>query len=88
MFTNPPRVPALAIVVQALTPYVGPTMAGASVRGICERLGLDPATLHGNQLEKLLQALEPGLDVYVGKEKARRVVSEVRAAVAALGGSR
>ena len=58
------------------------------MRGICERLGLDTATLQGDHLEKLLQAIEPGLDVYVGKEKARRVVSEIRAAVAGMGGSR
>ena len=89
MFTiPPPGEPALAIVVRALSPYIGPTMASASVRGLCEKHGLDTAKLHGAHLDKLLDALAPGLDVYVGKETARKVVAEIRAAVGALEGPR
>jgi hypothetical protein len=88
MPTVPPKEHALAIVVRALSPYVGPTMAGASVRGLCEKLGLDADHLPHDHLERLLDAIAPGLDVYVGREKARAVVSEIRAAVGAQEGHR
>ena len=84
----PPKEQALAIVVRALSPYVGPTMAGASVRGLCEKLGLDVDHLPPEHLEQLLEAIAPGLDVYVGREKARAVVSAIRVAVSAQDGHR
>jgi hypothetical protein len=83
-----PKEQALAIIVRALSPYVGATMAGASVRGICERLGLDATHIHRDHLQRLLDALAPGLDVYVGKERARALVREIWTAMDALEGQK
>jgi hypothetical protein len=73
------------ILVRALSPYVGPTMAGASVRGLVERLGFG-GSLARSQVEHIVDALAPGLHVYVGKQKAQAVVREVWIALDALGG--
>jgi hypothetical protein len=75
----------LAIVVHALSPYVGATMAGASVRGLCQKLALEGARLDRSQVEKLINALAPGIHVFVGKEKALALVHEMWTALDALG---
>ena len=76
----------IAILVRALSPYVGATMASASVRGLCEKLRLESAKVGRREVEGLLDALAPGLHVYIGKEKARTVVTEIWTALDALGG--
>jgi hypothetical protein len=81
VFTSAARERVITIVVAAISPYVGATMAGASVRGFCTRLGLDGPALDRAQVTRLLDALAPGLDVYVGKEKAAIVVREIWAAL-------
>ena len=77
VFISAARERVITIVVSAISPYVGATMAGASVRGFCNRLGLDALVLDHAQVTRLLDALAPGLDVYVGKEKAAIVVREI-----------
>ena len=88
MFTTATRDQVLAILVRALSPYVGATMASASVRGLYQKLDLDGAHLGRAQIEKLIDALAPGLHVYIGKEKAQAVVGEIWAAIDALGAGR
>lgn len=73
------------ILVRALSPYVGPTMARASVRGLVERLAFG-GQLARPQVELLIDTLAPGLHVYVGKQKAQAVVREMWVALDALGG--
>ena len=77
MFVSAAKDRVLAIIAGILSPYVGATMAGASVRGISQRLGLDQPRLDRNQVGLLLEALGPGLDVYIGKDKARIVVLDI-----------
>ena len=77
MFTSAARERVVVVVVGAITPYVGATMAGASVRGFCTRLGLDVPVLDRAQVTRLLDALAPGLDVYVGKDKTTIIVREI-----------
>ena len=88
MLTTATREHVLAIVVHALSPYVGATMAGASVRGLCQKLALEGARLDRSQVEKLIDALAPGVHVFVGKEKARALVHEIWTALDAPGGPR
>ena len=85
MFTSAARERVVTIVVATISPYVGATMAGASVRGFCTRLGLDVPVLDRAQVTRLLEALAPGLDVYVGKEKATIVVRDIWSALELLG---
>ncbi len=77
MFTSAARERVVTLVVGAIAPYVGATMAGASVRGFCTRLGLDVPVLDRDQVTRLLEALAPGLDVYVGKDKGAIILREI-----------
>jgi hypothetical protein len=86
VFTTAAKDQVIAILVRALSPYVGATMASASVRGLCEKLRLDGAKLGRPEVEGLVDALAPGLHVYIGKEKARGVVQQIWTAMDELGG--
>jgi hypothetical protein len=85
VFTTATKDQVTAIVVRALAPYVGATMASASVRGLCERLRLGDTKLGRAEVQGLIDALAPGLHVYVGKEKARTVIEQVWTAMDELG---
>jgi hypothetical protein len=62
----------------ALAPYIGATMAGASLRGHCEKLGIGEADVSEAQVEALISAITPGLHVFVGEQKTLEVVQEIR----------
>jgi hypothetical protein len=70
----------IEVVVAALAPYLGTNMARAAVNGQQTKLGLSPA-LDGTDLDRLLDALMPGLGVFVGRDKTRVVADEIRRAV-------
>ena len=72
----------LAVVTRELTPYVGATMAAASVRAHCEKLGLSAETLSPEQVEALLLRLSQGLAVFVGREKAASILGTIRQSLA------
>ncbi|MGZ3474758.1 MAG: hypothetical protein ACXWUG_11090 [Polyangiales bacterium] len=67
----------LEIVVRELSPLVGPAMAQASVNGLCTKLGL-ASHVDAPQIEALLGAIEPGLNVFVGRAKARDAMAKIR----------
>jgi hypothetical protein len=67
---------AVHVVVEVLAPYLGGNMARAAVRGQASKLGLSP-TLDGSDLDRLLEALAPGLAVFVGREKTRALTAEI-----------
>jgi hypothetical protein len=75
----------IAVLVQALSPYIGAAMASASARGLCERLALG-GSLSRAEVARLIEALEPGLHVFAGKERTRVVIDEIWRAIDALGG--
>jgi hypothetical protein len=77
----------IAILVRAFSPYVGATMAGASARGVCERCAPDMASIDHARVTAIFAELEPGLHVFIGKEKTQQVVHELWVAIRALGGS-
>ncbi len=77
MFTSAARERVVTTIVGVISPYVGATMAGASVRGFCTRLGLDVPHLDRAQVTRLLESIAPALDVYIGKDKAAVAVREI-----------
>jgi hypothetical protein len=76
------RINALARIVEVLSPYLGATMAEASTRAQCEKLGIEGATLSDEQLEALLAKLKGGLVVFVGREQTAGIVEKIRGALA------
>jgi hypothetical protein len=75
----------LAVFVRVLGPYIGASLASASVRGHCEKLGLGDM-IDRSDVERLVLALSPGLNVFVGRHKAESIVSELHAALSILEG--
>lgn len=61
-----------------LAPYMGATMAGASLRGHCEKLRVGEREVSNDEIDALLAAMRPGLHVFVGEEKTSQIVREMR----------
>ena len=61
------REAALLRIVTVLQPYLGATMAAASTRAHCEKLGIAPGPISVEQVEALLAKLKGGLSVFVGR---------------------
>jgi hypothetical protein len=76
----------IAVLVSALSPYIGAAMASASARGLCERLALGDGLLSRAEVARLIDALAPGLHVFAGKERTRVVIDQIWSAIDALGG--
>ena len=68
-----------------LSPYLGETMARASVRAHCQKLGLLGSELDDEQIGTLVGKLHSGLNVFVGREKSGRIVEEMMKAIETLG---
>jgi hypothetical protein len=75
------RSAVLAEIVKRLSPYLGATMAEASARAQCEKLGFVSQAISGAQAETLLGKLGAGLAVFVGREKSATVMRELRDAL-------
>jgi hypothetical protein len=69
------------VVVDVLTPYIGETMARSATEAHCRKLGFDDGNLPAEQLDQLLGKLAGGLNIFLGREKSRVVISEVRSAL-------
>lgn len=68
----------VATIVRVLSPHLGESMARASTRGVCEKLGLRGETLSPEETSALVTKLASGLRVFVGREKAEQAVEEIR----------
>ena len=79
------RLAAVAHIVNVLAPYLGPTMAEASARVQCEKLGITGEAISAAQVEALIAKLASGLAVFVGRDTATTVVGEIRGRLAAHG---
>jgi hypothetical protein len=69
-------------IVAVLQPYLGATMAAASARAHCEKLGIGAGDISNEQLDALLAKLRGGLAVFVGREQAGRIMDEIRGSLA------
>jgi len=74
------------IVTEGLAPYVGATMASASVNGHLEKLGVSSGAVPPEQVETLLSWLAPGLSVFIGPVRGAEIVDEIRGALSKAGG--
>lgn len=72
-----------ARIVTVLSPYLGETMAEASIRAHGQKLGIEGATLSASQLEALLAKLRGGLAVFVGREQTAAIVEKIRSSLGA-----
>lgn len=77
---------AVHTIVRVVSPYVGETMARSATQAHCQKLGIG-TDIGPEQLEALLSRLGSGLNIFLGREKASRVVDELRQAMAAGGSS-
>jgi len=64
-------------IARILSPYLGQTMARASVRAHYQRLGLVGSRLDDDQVSTLVQKIHAGLNVFVGREKSARIVEDL-----------
>jgi hypothetical protein len=80
------RARALEVVERAIAPFVGETLARASTRAHCERLGLTGTSVSPAALETVLEQVAKGMRVFVGSRQTAEVMDRIRADVARLGG--
>ena len=64
-------------VIMGLSPFLGRSIAQASVRGHVTKLGI-VGRPSDDELGNLLLALTPGLNVFLGRIKAGAVISSLR----------
>jgi hypothetical protein len=72
---------AFDVIARVLVPYLGDAMARAALHVNRQKLGLLGPKLSDAELERLLEALTPGLHVFVGHEVTARLLGEVREAL-------
>jgi hypothetical protein len=77
----------IAAMTHVLAPVLGESMARASAQAHGARLALASGRISTEQADALVGKLNSGLIVFVGRERATVLASEMRAAVAALGGT-
>ena len=75
---------AQQIIMRALVPHVGETMARAATVAQCRRLEIPEPTMSAADAERLLQALSNGLNVLVGKKRSAEAVRAAWEALAEL----
>ncbi len=81
MPSPPRREQVLTTIVRVLGPYVGANMASAATRMHCDKLGLDGTRLEPEEIDRLLDALAPGLHVFIGKKKTEEAMYDIRKAL-------
>jgi hypothetical protein len=81
------RAEVLEALTAVLSPYLGETMARASARTHCEKLGIQGKVISATEADALLGKLSTGLNVFIGRERAAAVLEEMKRAVAARGGA-
>jgi hypothetical protein len=91
-FDKPPAAPYLRhgmttretidSVVKVLGPYIGETMARSATEAHCQKLGIaDGGAVSSEQLETLLGKLGGGLNIFLGRDKSKTAIGEVRDAL-------
>jgi hypothetical protein len=73
-------------IVTAVAPFLGENMARAATRDQCRKLGLEGGELDPEQVDGLLTRIGKGLNLFVGREQAARLVEKLRRDLSAQGG--
>jgi len=76
---------ATEVMVRVMTPYIGGTMARSATEAHCQKLGISAGHISPEQVEALLAKLAGGLNIFLGREKSKSVIEEVRSALQAPG---
>lgn len=66
------------IVADGLAPFVGASMARASVNGHLDKLDVQGGLVTTDQLDTLLGRIGPGLSVFVGPARGAEVIEKIR----------
>lgn len=66
------------VVVGLLGPYLGESMAKASIAGHCKNLNLDSGALTAADVERVIQQLHKGMNLFVGPAKAGALADALR----------
>jgi hypothetical protein len=69
-----------------LSPYLGKMMARASAGAHCKDLSIDGDVVDGPQVDALIERLGKGLNLFLGRDRSKLVVEEMRQALAQLAG--
>lgn len=65
-------------IVAALTPYLGEHMARSAALAHCQKLGIAGPEASAEQIEELVDRLQRGLHVFIGREKSTAVMDGIR----------
>jgi hypothetical protein len=82
-----PRTTVAGTLTSVLAPYLGDTMARASVESQLEKLGFAEQALTWEQLTTLVEKLGQGLNVFLGRARASSLVETMKTALAPAEGS-
>jgi hypothetical protein len=74
--------------IRLLAPVLGDSMARASTQAHAQKLEILDGRVMPDQVEALVTKLGSGLAVFVGREKAATLATEMRAAVAQIAAAR
>ena len=74
----------LQVIHEQLSPYVGKLMASTAAAAHCRELGFHDAVLEQSQVDLLLQKLQLGLIIFLGRDKTEAVVKDMQSAIARL----
>lgn len=70
-----------------LTPYLGKMMARASAGAHFKDLAIEGDLVDPQKVEALVDRVGKGLNLFLGRDKSKLVVDEIRRALAGLGGA-
>jgi hypothetical protein len=69
---------AVREIVAAVTPFIGENMAQSAARMHCQKLGIGDGPVTAEQIERLIQRMETGLCVFMGRDKASSLMTPLR----------
>jgi hypothetical protein len=85
MATEIPTRDVAQVITGVVQPYIGATMAQAAVQAHLAKLGVRGPSISLDQTAALIQRIGTGLNVFLGKERAAKVVDEMMRAVKSAG---
>jgi hypothetical protein len=84
----PPTLPTgdvLEATAGIVSHYLGETMARSAIKAHCDKLRIDGAHMSPEQVAALVHKIGMGLNIFVGRDKAKAAVAEIQSAVARMG---